>query len=186
MVSHFVEAGAFRPPRYVLQPWKGVGTWVVKGEKGKGLTGKELKGMSAEEKRRFWRRKIYASSISKYVVKKGRLTIPPELVLARSEMLPPKPPGAKSTFETGYTPPKIDSPPNGETPESGSTLDVMEESLFNEERSEGEWTWEKCEAMRVKGLKLAQHFDALDGLRETFDGGEMGVMGVYTDLIGNI
>lgn len=182
IVSHFVEAGAFKPPRYILQPSKGVKPWVVKGEKMD-----EFKGMSEEEKKSAWRKRIYASSVSKYVVKKGRLTIPPELVLQRSEMLPPKPPGAKSTFEMGYMPPKMEEGKQEQgTPESGSTFDVLEESLFQNEDSEDEWTWEKCERMRLKGLKLAQHFDALDGLRKAFDGGEDGVMGVFTDLVGNI
>jgi len=180
VVCHFVEAGAFDPPRYILQPWKGVRSWMVRGAGGTNT----LAVMSDAEKKTLFRKKIYASSISKYVVKKGRLTIPPELVLERSEMLPPRPPGVKSAFST----PQTTDSPKQETPESGSTLDVFEESLFpdSDGASGEEWTWEKCEKMRLKGLKLAQHFDALDGLRETFDGGEDGSMGVFTDLIGNI
>ena len=181
VVSHFVEAGAFRPKNYVLQPWKGSRS---KGWVGKGEGEREL---SEEEKRARLRKKVYASSVTKYVVKKGRLTIPPELVLARSEMLPPRPAGAPSTFNTGYMPPKSESPKAGSADgSSNETLDVLEESLFPKDEEDGEWTWEKCEAMRLKGLKLAQHFDALDGLRDVFDGGENGALGVYKDLIGNI
>ena len=180
VVSHFVEEGAFRPKSYILQPRKG--------SRSKGWVGKqEGEVLSEEERRTKLRRKVYASSVSKYVVKKGRLTIPPELVLARSEMLPPRPAGAPSTFNTGYMPPKseVQNVDNADG-SSSVTLDVLEESLFPKDEEDGEWTWEKCETMRLRGLKLAQHFDALDGLREVFDGGERGAMGIYTDLVGGI
>jgi len=181
VVSHFVEEGAFRPKNYILQPKKGSRSkgWVAKGESGE--------GRSEEERKTKLRRKVYASSVSKYVVKKGRLTIPPELVLARSEMLPPRPTGAPSTFNTGYMPPKLENQKVESADGSSSeTLDVLEESLFPKDEEDGEWTWEKCETMRLRGLKLAQHFDALDGLRDVFDGGEKGAMGIYTDLVGGI
>ena len=181
VVSHFVEEGAFRPEKYILQPRKGSRSkgWVGKGESGESL--------SEEERKTKLRGKVYASSVSKYVVKKGRLTIPPELVLARSEMLPPRPAGAPSTFNTGYMPPKLENQKAESADGSSSgTLDVLEGSLFSKDEEDGEWTWENCEAMRLRGLKLAQHFDALDGLRDVFDGGEKGAMGIYTDLIGGI
>ena len=181
VVSHFVEEGAFRPKNYILQ--------LRRGSRSKGWVGKGVGegGLSEEERRMKLRKKVYASSVSKYVVKKGRLTIPPELVLARSEMLPPRPAGAQSTFSTGYMPPKLENQKAESADGSSSgTLDVLEDSLFPKDDEDGEWTWEKCETMRLKGLKLAQHFDALDGLRDVFDGGEKGAMGIYTDLIGGI
>jgi hypothetical protein len=195
IVSHFVEAGAFKPKAYILQPWRNKNV-VIKEEQ---TSKKEL----TEEEKLMIRRKIYATSISKYVVKKGRLTIPPELVLLRSEMLPARPPGAPSTFFTGSndgTPPPSnpasrDSPSsssNGKTGDKASgssegsekTLDLLEESLFPSEGSGADdWTWEKVESIRQRGLKLCQMFDGLDGLRDMFDPGEEGAMGRFTDMV---
>ena len=176
VVSHFVEAGAFKPRRYVLQPWKGKPSIAVNEDSPRA-------DRMTEEERTKMRRKIYASSISKYVVKKGRLTIPPELVLQRSEMLPSRPPGAPSTFFTTTS-----ELPEAQVGSSASTgmgaSDLLEESLFPSDATgaEEEWTWERVEKERQKGLKLSQLFDGLDGLRDAFDMGEDGAMGRFTDL----
>jgi hypothetical protein len=46
---------------------------------------------------------------------------------------------------------------------------------------EGEdgWTWEHMEAERVRGLKMASHFDQLSGIHDEIRAGE--VLGQYSD-----
>jgi hypothetical protein len=186
LVSYFVEAGAFKPDDFFLQPWKN--------GKGKSI-GKD--GETLEQRKQRIKGKVYATSLATYVVKKGRLTIPPEIVLQRSDMLPVKPPGASSAFHTPTTrtetgTPNPESTANGDSTRShtvsaASVASVLEESLFPEAVPDGaEWTWDMVEKERQRGLKYAQVFDGLSVLREEFDGGEGGVLGVYTDLLGSI
>lgn len=78
IISHMVRPGAVQPDGWALQPWK------------KGITGKG-KGDDAEQDRGEWQKAICATSISKYVVKKGRMTVSPEYVLNHSDLLPPAP-----------------------------------------------------------------------------------------------
>lgn len=183
IVSYFVEAGAFQPGEYFLQPWRKN----KKGEKSK--EGEAVKGQKEKI-----HGKILATSIATYVVKKGRLTIPPEIVLQRSGMLPERPRGVPSAFftptgsvSTTPNPGTVNSvESNPEATTARSVADVLEESLFPDSTSEdiGEWTWERMEKERIRGLKFAQAFDGLNVLREEFDCGEGGVLGVFPDLLG--
>lgn len=193
IVSYFVEAGAIRPEEFDLQPWR----------KSKNKRN-QREGESIEDKRKRIRGKVFATSIATYVVKKGRLTIPPEVVLQRSSLLPEKPPGAPSPF---YTPARTspttpaegsstnDSPTAGpmadshaETVTVDSVASVLEESLFPSSPVDNNqaWTWENVEKERQRGLRFARVFDSLNGLREEFDGGEKGVLGTYSDMFGGI
>ncbi|GAM83682.1 hypothetical protein ANO11243_016710 [Dothideomycetidae sp. 11243] len=72
VVSHVVRPGAIRPKGYHLQPWKEQGrSWL-----GSLFSSSDLK------------RAVYATSIAKYVCKKGRATVPPEVLFDRSRLLP--------------------------------------------------------------------------------------------------
>ncbi|KAF2420012.1 hypothetical protein EJ08DRAFT_598624 [Tothia fuscella] len=159
IVSHFVEAGAFVPEGYALQPWKKVrGKW------------EDL----SESDRKALERKVFASSIAKYVVKKGRLTVPPEMALERAMMLPPRPTGTKVDGESAEN-----ADGDGESPSKM----VLEESLFAEDVKGDYWTWERVQEERKNGLKLAEAYDSLEGLKGVFAGGEGVAMGQYDDLI---
>jgi hypothetical protein len=195
IVSHFVEADTFVPGSYTLQPGKHIR--IPKGGKrtgpgdGKGGRWEDLN----ERERMGLKRKIFASSIAKYVVKKGRLTVPPEMVLERSQMLPPRPTG--HPVLGGWQPsPSSASPastnnsnsptasPESSTGEPANM--VLEESLFPQSpQDDGEWTWEKVEEERVKGLAFAEAYDKLEGLKDVFDGGAEGALGHYSDLVWN-
>ena len=76
-VSHVVRKGAIKPIKYVLQPWK----------KGK------LRAADVKQDEEDLTRHVFASSIARYIFKKARLTINPEIVLERSRLLPRRPEG---------------------------------------------------------------------------------------------
>ncbi|KAF2397174.1 hypothetical protein EJ06DRAFT_524171 [Trichodelitschia bisporula] len=166
VVTYFVERGAFRPTSFDLQPWR---------------RAKPVKEWTEVERRR----KVFATSIAKYVVKKGRLTLPPELVLQRSQMLPPKPEGARGAPWEGVS--GYGEGSSGEetldTPGSSPGPEVLAESLFpgDGEGKAEEWTWEMVERERRRGLRFAEAFNSLDGLREEFEG-EGAALGEYADL----
>ena len=192
IVSHFVEKDTFKPTSYSLQH----------GRKGS----RRVENLSQEDKARL-KRKIFASSVAKYVVKKGRLTIPPELVLERSQMLPPRPTG--TPILGGWTPssskdatpqrtttpsPEPQSPWMNGTANGNGAIDakqqILEESLFPDEPSASEsaaaeWTWERVQERRLKGLELARAFDYLDGLKDVFPVEGEDAMGRYADLVLN-
>jgi hypothetical protein len=158
-VSHMVRPGIARPAHYTLQR----GRRGFAQRKG-GLVNGEKK--EEEQKRRDkLRGAVFASSIAKYVTKKGRLTIPPELVLQRSDMLPPKPEGWVYKGDEG----------------SVNSVE-LEDALLPAENT-SEWTWDTVEAERRRGLRLAEMFGALDNLHEEFDGGNNGVLGEFADII---
>lgn len=72
VMSHVVKKGSKRPTANTLQPFE---------------SHSSRKAESADDKRDL-SKIVFASSLAKYVVKKGRLTIAPELVLRRSDVLP--------------------------------------------------------------------------------------------------
>ncbi|RAL03126.1 acyl-CoA thioesterase [Aspergillus ibericus CBS 121593] len=82
-------------------------------------------------------KRILASAVTRYVFKKGRVSVSPETVLTAAGLLPEK--GA--------------------------------------EVKEGDWSWERVEEERLKGLEIAKPFLALDELHKTFrgDGNAIGV-----------
>ncbi|OCL07843.1 hypothetical protein AOQ84DRAFT_439965 [Glonium stellatum] len=162
IVSHLVKPGVVRPRHYTLQPWR-------QGQKeteGGGVNGKEE---DEEVRREKLKKAVFASSIAKYVVKKGRLTIPPERVLMSADMLPSKPENWGEKAGNSMLNTRLSS----ETVED-AVLPAVNGS---------EWTWDKIEAERLRGLRFAEMFAGLDGLHEEFDGGKDGVLGEFTDLL---
>ena len=177
VICHFVKPGVVRPKSYTLQPWRNRrqqhGHEVESNESGRGSATPSPHPA------------IFATGIAKYVAKKGRLTIAPERLLRASQLLPPKPGDLE-------TPPATSTP----TPEStsntaaavsivdqitpGNPEDVVVASLeANVGSGNGEWTWEKVEEERKRGLKIAEMWGALEGLNGEFarDGGV--VLGRY-------
>lgn len=51
--------------------------------------------------------------------------------------------------------------------------------VTNEEPEDESWTWEMMEAERLRGLKMASHFDKLSGIHDEIRAGE--VLGQYSD-----
>ncbi|KAI9369267.1 hypothetical protein BJX61DRAFT_536569 [Aspergillus egyptiacus] len=121
---------------------------------------------------------LYASSVSKYVVKKGRLTIAPERVLRKSGFLPEAPggDGAVDLVESGTdTPSGITATASGVDGEvvrevlklSGGEIPKKEELEGKRKANEAswdeeEWSWERIEEERKRGMKLLEGFCDLD------------------------
>jgi len=70
LITHFVREGALQPKEVILQPQRGTRTPKVAAKE------EELK------------KAVFAVSVAKYVIKKGRLTIAPAEWLAQSGVLP--------------------------------------------------------------------------------------------------
>ncbi|TVY18902.1 Uncharacterized protein LARI1_G003708 [Lachnellula arida] len=114
---------------------------------------------------------IFASAISKYVVKLGRLTVHPEVFLQASDMLPPKPGGWTSMANSGEsTPETLDVETTGA--EAGAEAEVTDE-----------WDWRRVEAENKKGLAIAEHLGALDALHHEFTGSQAPALGRYRDFV---
>ncbi|EAU39065.1 conserved hypothetical protein [Aspergillus terreus NIH2624] len=132
-------------------------------------------------------RTLFASAISKYVVKKGRLTIAPERVLRASGFLPPRPDGAasdasatlvESTDVSGAATPAGEGITATASGVDGSLVrqvlkmedgDIPEKEKLEAEKKVNsdswdaqEWTWEKIEEERLRGLKLVEGYANLD------------------------
>jgi hypothetical protein len=103
-----------------------------------------------------WDTKIIATAISKYVIKVGRFTVHPALVLDNAGMLPERPGGWMSgRYQVG-----------------DESVDVSDVDLSSEDA----WDWRRVEAQRRKGMKLADKLHALEDLQTLFDGGRQGAL----------
>jgi hypothetical protein len=179
IVSHIVKRGSVKPSNYLLQGWRNGKKKVEKKEKGE-----------AQDKIK----SIYATSLAKYVVKKGRLTIAPEIVLRRSDLLPPRPanqplPSTTPTTSSSDTPTSSNTPsepPYMSSPEN-LVAQVMgqlrSENMFDKEEAvkEGEMSWKEVEAKRFRGLEIARHFDGLTALHAEWNADD-DVIGEYGDF----
>ncbi|KAI4715712.1 hypothetical protein E4T48_08082 [Aureobasidium sp. EXF-10727] len=173
VVSHIVKRGAKKPSNYFLQSWRN----------GK-ASGNKAKNTKTEGDDKI--KSIYATSLAKYVVKKGRLTIAPEIVLRRSDLLPPRPLTQPSFPTTSDTP-----TPEGEQPYMSSPENLVaqvmgqlrSENMFDkpQQPKEGEMTWKQVEAKRLRGLEIAGHFDGLTALHAEWNADD-DVIGEYGDF----
>ena len=175
VIGHFVEKGAVKPKAYTLQPWKKSRTAKAK------TNGHAVNGEIAKEGPH---PAIFASGIAKYVFKKGRLTIPPEHVLRASELLPQKP----ADHET----PPVSMTPNQEatsvdtttaslvkTVTPGNAGEIMAASLTAGFADSDDWTWERVEEERKRGMRIAEIYSGLDALNGEFTGEGVPVLGQY-------
>ena len=158
LVSHLVKKGTVKPSAYILTD----GSWFTKGyKKVEGHVGSQ----EIDEKA------IFATSISKYVVKLGRLTIHPEVMLEASGLLPERPRGwAKMQGDSGESTPEIlETIPAEEAASSATNGDP--------------WDWKWVETEKENGLQLATHFAALDDLHHEFSGSRAPALGKYRDFL---
>jgi hypothetical protein len=159
LVTHLVRPGVAKPPSYTFQPWK---------------KGKERAVETVEEEkatREKLRGAIFATGLAKYVIKRGRITVPPEQALFDADMVPAKPEGWAYKGKS-YAHVAANGVPNG-------NVDI---NAVLPEPIEGEWNWDVIEEERLRGLSFAENFVAMDGLHEVWDGGQNGVLGEYMDF----
>lgn len=170
VITHFVKKGAVKPSAYIVAD----GTWFGKGYKE--VKGHYSKGADVDEKA------IFASAISKYVVKLGRLTVHPEVLLGASGLLPPRPGGWHSMASGESTPEEsaVVESDNGDKMEE--SMEVVETNEAQEHDS-NEWDWKRIDAKNKEGLKYAEHFAALDGLNSEFSGSSGPALGKFKDFL---
>ena len=173
VIGHFVKKGVVKPKSYTLQPWKKVKE--VDGHANGANTTNENPGAHPA---------IYASGISKYVFKKGRLTIPPERVFRASGLLPPKPADHETPPMSETPNPEVTSNDAAVTSVAASLTpdnagEVMAASLTAKDADSDDWTWERVEEERKRGLKIAELYHSLDLLGEEFTGDGRPVLGRY-------
>lgn len=165
VVSHIVKKGAIKPDSYVLQPWKN----------------KKGRGTAEKKEEEDLTKHIFATSLARYVFKKGRLTINPEVILERSRLLPPRPQGVGYPPRTEATGPATPGTPAipGRSGESENLSNELRSRLAKKAEGEDEWTWDDMEKERLRGLELASHFDTLSGIHGEIRGGD--VLGKFGD-----
>ncbi|KAI9792960.1 MAG: hypothetical protein M1816_001282 [Peltula sp. TS41687] len=206
IVSHFVERDAVRPKRYIFNDGGRRRGWLGF-FRGKSTSRNSSRGKNMEVKQGHtssngtvsstqpYHPAIYASALSKYVVKKGRLTIPPERVFEISGLLPPKP--ASSTAASSEERSPFSSPGSGmqnATTRSASlekevTVDTLLDSTISPKQDEVQpdseelsWTWERVEEERQRGMKLADLLAGMDSTHSAFTGAEELALGEFGDL----
>ncbi len=186
MVTHFVRKDAVKPKRFSMYPRqknKNAGTRSVD---------------KAEDA-------IIASALSKLVFKKGRLTIPPEVMLQASGLLPPRPadlallqteiyaaPAKRNVSQQIFDVPfrffeKFDlvweAARNALIPEPEEQRDQSRDGSPDGTAAEkaDQWTWDKVEEERLRGLEMANKLAGLEGLSREFTA-EADALGKHSDL----
>ncbi|KAF1966871.1 hypothetical protein BU23DRAFT_485413 [Bimuria novae-zelandiae CBS 107.79] len=154
LVTHLVRPGVGKPTSYSLQPWR-----KSKRVEGQDVDPEKLKGA------------VFATAIARYVIKRGRLTIPPEKALFDADMVPEKPEGWVYKGDDG-------AEMNGTA--NGAVNGDLEGAL--PEKGSVEWNWDVIERERRRGLRFAEAYAELDGLHEVWDGGKEGVLGQFPDV----
>ncbi|KAI9790117.1 MAG: hypothetical protein M1833_002106 [Piccolia ochrophora] len=195
IVSHFVEPGKMRAPKkYLLQNGRQKKT-TPRSTDEESVTEKKsangvppppgLTGPSSDPAPTH--PALFASAISRYVFKRGRLTVPPETVLERCELLPPRPspspateaqqPRAPSDTETPHDPLVV--------PEAHDGHAVRKEEEEEEDAEDADWTWDRVEAERRRGMALAGHLAGMEALHGELEreGEAEEALGRYWDVV---
>ena len=186
MVTHFVRKDAVKPKRFSMYPK----------QKNKNA------GMRSVDKAED---AIIASALSKLVFKKGRLTIPPEVMLQASGLLPPRPADLALLQTEVYNAPTKQNIAQRifDVPfRFFEQLDLVWEAARNalltsseEQRDQSrdgspdgtaaekadQWTWEKVEEERLRGLQMVNKLGGLEGLVGEFTA-EADALGKHSDL----
>lgn len=174
LVTHLVKPGVGKPASFSLQPWR-----KSKRVQGEEVDAEKLKGA------------VFATAIARYVIKRGRLTIPPEKVLIDADMVPEKPEGwvyADDVEEVmnGKSNGDVEGAMNGKS--NGDVEGVMNGKVNGDvegvlpEKGSVDWNWDVIERERRRGLRFAEAYTELDGLHDVWNGGKDGVLGEFADL----
>ncbi|ORY69080.1 capsule polysaccharide biosynthesis protein [Pseudomassariella vexata] len=147
LLTHFVEKGAAKPKSWDAAAF-----------------GPTRKNTTTEDTN--FEKKIFATAVSKYVFKIGRLTVHPAILIGASGLLPERPDGWVSTEGSGMATPSEPVTGNGD---AQAKIEVATTG----------WDWTRTEEERMRGMQFAQHFAAVDGAASLFNGGEDGALGRF-------
>ncbi|MCJ1462272.1 hypothetical protein MMC07_000872 [Pseudocyphellaria aurata] len=182
-ISHFVKKGSVRPKGYLLQPWRQIK--LAKIQK-KHDTGSNGAAVDSDMNKSPNSPVIFASAISKYVFKQGRLTISPEKILQNNNLLPPKPAVAEAS-----SPPKF-SANEGTSDDAAAASPLLENSsvaaneiidLSLKPHGDGEvWDWDRIESERQRGMRIAKLFAGLEALNDECKYDDQPALGKFRDL----
>ncbi|KAF2106762.1 hypothetical protein BDV96DRAFT_654326 [Lophiotrema nucula] len=125
VVSHFAKPGSNKPTKFLLGP-----------QAAKSTTSDKKVGDQLD--------RIYATAITKYVFKSGRVTCSPESVMVECGLLPARP--------------------------TTEGLQGLERAISIAKECDGHWSWEDVQTECSKHLEVAQNFGSLDQLHSTFVG----------------
>lgn len=160
LVTHFVERGKVKPRWYSLQPWK-------KPDPQPAQKADSDKSHSP----------IFATSVARYVLKRGRVSIPPEKALAAAGLLP-----TRLTDHASVKAQPIDSAARRNVTSRSSPVDdhgVVDEPTELALSQAYVWDWERVETSRKEGLKFAKLIDGLDDAHLEFTGSSSPALGHY-------
>jgi hypothetical protein len=146
LITHLVKPGVGKPTSWTLQPWR-------KPKSSSTETVDKEKLLNA----------VYATGIARYVIKRGRITVPPEQALQDADMVPVKPEGWVYEEKEG---------------DEHAGNEVLPEPVRPDQ-----WNWNVIERERRRGLVVAQKFAEMDGMHDFFEGGREGALGEYADLL---
>ena len=126
---------------------------------------------------------IFASSIAKYVFKRGRLTIAPETVLEQANLLPVKPEDVEASSSThsvfnDHSPINATSLPTAQR-RRRVDVDVLMDGTVDSNPEANVWDWKRVEAERTRGMQIATFMAGLDQLNEEFTGETCNALGQF-------
>ena len=140
---------------------------------------------------------IFASALSKCVFKKGRLTIPPDVILTNSGVLPPKPlkraeaESARTSSQSDFAVDEVPLNSVGvEEPQDRTKPSEQPDSkdpFINDgvESNSGEWTYDMVEVERERGMRSADLLAGQAALEHEFTA-EGEVLGRHSDGTGAV
>ncbi|KAI0967397.1 capsule polysaccharide biosynthesis protein [Xylaria arbuscula] len=111
-----------------------------------------------------WEKKIFASGLSKYVFKIGRLTVHPAILIGACGLLPERP-GGWVRADGDSSPDEFVEVANGHAETDGAESTA--------------WDWKRTEEERRKGMQYGENLASLDGLLTEFKSGEDGPLGRF-------
>ncbi|KAH8879972.1 hypothetical protein GQ53DRAFT_601550, partial [Thozetella sp. PMI_491] len=173
LISHFVKADKAYPSRYTDHIWRNDRLDQSRTTEGPN-TEQEKKETATEFPRAhdggaLANRLIHATCISKYVLKQGRKTVPPEEFLRECGLLPPEPD-------------KLGNPLRDKALQTAAGQQARPRFILKRESADDsivEGAWGEIEERRKNGLALANHVTALDDSHGWFIGAGETVFAKY-------
>jgi len=162
LVTHIVAADRVKPSSYTLQPWE-KGSNSPKFRNGEGIETNPA---------------ILATSVARYVFKRGRVTIPVDSILTAAELLPAKPADPCSA-QTSILEAKNTTTITERHAIENYRTKPSENIPLEPESGSDKWDWDRIEGERQRGWKIAQLVAGLDSAHEEFTGGSQPALGQY-------